>query len=66
MNEILHQIAMWLIFLGALVLFYLAVIWFARGNIIMGVGMLSMGIIATSNFYLHRRMMKMNTKKEHE
>jgi len=63
MNKLLHQIAMWLIFLGALVLFYLAYMWFTRGNPTMGVGMLVMGIIATSNFYLHRRMMKKDNER---
>jgi len=60
MNKFLHQIAMWLIFLGSLALLYLAFIWFGRGNNIMGVGMLTMGVIALSNFYLHRRMMRKN------
>ena len=58
MKEIFHQIAMWLIFLGGLALLYLAFAWFQRGNAFMGIGMLIMGIIAESNFYLHRRMMR--------
>lgn len=57
-SEVLHQLAMSLIFLGSLTLFYLAFVWFGRGNAIMGVGMFVMGLIASSNFYLHRRMMK--------
>jgi len=63
MHKFFHQIAMWFIFLGSVALFYLAFVWFGRGNIIMGAGMLIMGIIALSNFYLHRRMMKKNNKK---
>jgi len=58
MNKYFHQIAMWLIFLGSFVLLYLAIVWFKRDNNIMGFGMLVMGIIALSNFYLHRLMMR--------
>ena len=63
MHELFHQIAMWLIFLGSLALFYFAFVWFGRGNTIMGLGMLIMGIIALSNFYLHRRMMLRDKRK---
>jgi len=63
MQEFFHQLAMWLIFLGALALIYLAFVWFDRGNTIMGFGMLIMGIIASSNFYLHRKMMQRDKGK---
>jgi len=46
------------IVLGSIVLFVLAFIWFNQGNTMMGVGMLVMGFIASSNFYLHRLMMR--------
>jgi len=58
MNKYFHQIAMWLIFIGGLTLFYFAIIWFQKGNTIMGLGMFVMSVVAFSNFYLHRRMMK--------
>jgi len=58
MHKYFHQIAMWLIFLGGLVLLYLAIVWFGRGNDVMGLGMLIMAIIAESNYFLHRQMMK--------
>lgn len=58
MNKYFHQIAMWLIFIGALALSYFSALWFARGNGIMGFGMLAMAVIAISNFYLHRAAMK--------
>jgi len=56
-NEFLHQVAMGTIITGSLVLLYSSYIWFTRNNILMGIGMLVMGLIAISNFYLHRRMM---------
>jgi len=56
-NEFLHQVAMGTIVVGSLVLLYSSYIWFTRNNILMGIGMLVMGLIAISNFYLHRRMM---------
>ena len=62
MHKYFHQIAMWLIFTGGLVLLYFSFIWFARSNATMGIGMLAMGIIALSNFYLHRRMMRKENK----
>jgi len=58
MDKYFHQIAMWSIFIGSIILLYLAFFWFQKGNSIMGIGMLIMGIVALSNFYLHRRMMK--------
>lgn len=58
MRGLFHQIAMSLIFMGGLVLFYFSAIWFQKGNFIMGAGMLVMGVVAMSNFYLHRDMMK--------
>ena len=57
-NKYLHLIAMWVIIIGALILFYLAFIWYTRGNSIMGIGMTVMGLIASANFYLHWRTMK--------
>jgi len=58
MREILHQIAMAIIVIGGVALFFLALWWFSKGNIPMGSGMLIMALIAGSNYYLHRRMMK--------
>jgi len=54
----LHNIAMLIIVFGAIILLYLSFLWYEQGNLIMGGGMLVMGLIALSNFYLHRRMMK--------
>jgi len=56
--ELLHQIAMAVILLGGVALFLLALWWFSKGNIPMGSGMLIMALVAGSNFYLHRMMMK--------
>lgn len=58
MSETLHQAAMLIIFLGSIALFLLAFLWFSRGNSMMGFGMFVMGVVAMSNYYLHRRMMK--------
>ena len=58
MPEVLHQVAMLIIFLGSAALFLFAFIWFSRGNSIMGFGMFVMGAVAMSNYFLHRRMMK--------
>jgi len=58
MSKYFHQIAMWSIFIGGLVLLFFAFLWFSRSNSIMGFGMLVMAIVALSNFYLHRLMMK--------
>ncbi len=63
-NEYLHQIAMWIIVLGALILFYFAIVWYMQDNIIMSLGMIIMGLIALSNFYLHKRMMKKKSGKK--
>jgi len=63
MHKYFHQIAMWLILLGSLILFYLGFVWLGRGNAIMSIGMFVMGMIALSNFYLHRMMMKKNRKE---
>jgi len=54
----LHKIAMLIIVVGAIILFYLSFVWYQRSNFIMSVGMFVMGLIAVSNFYLHGRMMK--------
>jgi len=58
MPEMLHQAAMLVIFLGSVLLFFLAFIWFSRGSAIMGSGMFVMGAVAMSNYFLHKRMMK--------
>lgn len=63
MYKYFHQIAMWLIFVGSLVLLYFSFVWFGRGNAIMGIGMLAMAVIALSNFYLHREVMKKENEK---
>ena len=54
----LHNLAMLIIILGALILFYLSFLWYQVSNLIMSVGMFVMGLIAVSNFYLHRLMMR--------
>jgi len=54
----LHNLAMLIIVVGAVILFYLSFVWYQQNNIIMSVGMFVMGLIAVSNFYLHRRMMR--------
>ena len=58
MNKHFHRIAMRIIFFGALALLCLSALWFARGNAVMGSGMLVMAAVALSNFYLHRAAMK--------
>jgi len=58
MAQIFHQIAMWSIFIGSLILFYLAFVWLGRGSAIMSVGMFIMGVVASANFYLHWQTMK--------
>ena len=57
-DKYLHRIAMWVIIIGALILFYLAFIWYTQGNSIMSIGMTVMGLIASANFYLHLRTMR--------
>ncbi len=57
MDKYLHQVAMWSILIGALILLYIAYLWFTEGNTLMSLGMFIMGVVAFSNFYLHRRMM---------
>ncbi len=54
----LHQISMWLIIIGSLILFFLSFLWYVKGNMIMSFGMMIMGGIALSNFYLHWKRMK--------
>jgi len=46
---------------GGIVLLILAIWWLSQGNILMAAGMAVMGIVAESNYYLHR--MGMDTKK---
>lgn len=60
-QKYLHYSAMWIIVFGALILFYLSVLWYVKGNIIMTLGMSIMGLIALANFYLHLKSMKMNS-----
>jgi len=57
-KEALHKIAMAVILIGGAALFLMALWWFNKGNIPMASGMLIMALIAGSNYYLHRRMMK--------
>ena len=52
-HKYLHNVAMLTIVFGAIVLFYLSFLWYQESNLIMGLGMLVMGLIASSNFYLH-------------
>jgi len=47
-----------IILLGAIVLIILGLMWFSRANNLMGIGMLVMGVIALSNYYLHVQSMK--------
>jgi len=54
----LHNLAMLIIILGAVILFYLSFLWYQQNNVIMSIGMFVMGLIAVSNFYLHRLMMR--------
>ncbi len=56
-QKYLHYIAMWIIVLGALILFYLSVSWYIKENMIMALGMFIMGIITLANFYLHLKGM---------
>ena len=53
-----HRAAMWVIVLGALVIFAISILFFQQGNVLMGVGMGVMGVTASSSFYLHWRMMR--------
>jgi len=46
------------VLVGGILLFILAFMWFARGNVLMGAGMFIMGAVAESNYLLHRQMMK--------
>jgi len=64
MDKYFHQIAMWIIFLGGLAFLLFALMWFGKGNVLMGSGMLIMGIMAEANFYLHRLMMKGKIKHD--
>jgi len=64
MNKYFHHIAMWVIFLGGLAFLLFAFMWFVKGNLLMSFSMLIMGIMAESNFYLHRLMMKGKIKHE--
>ena len=57
-NKYLHYTSMVVILGGSLILFYLTFLWYVKENIIMGTGMLIMGLIALSNFYLHWRNMR--------
>ncbi|MAJ97575.1 MAG: hypothetical protein CMI56_03100 [Parcubacteria group bacterium] len=57
MNGFFHKSAMALILIGGIILFYLASVWFLRGNIIMTIGMVAMGMTALANFYLHKKAM---------
>ena len=56
-KDVLHIIAMWVILIGSLALFYIAFKWYSEKNFFMGSGMMIMGLIALSNFYLHWKRM---------
>ena len=58
MKDTLHVIAMNVIFVGGIAMFVLAGMWWIAGNVQMALGMGVMGLIAESNYYLHRQMMK--------
>ena len=58
MKDTLHVIAMSAIFVGGILLLLLAFAWWREGNVRMAAGMALMGLIAESNYYLHRQMMK--------
>lgn len=47
-----------IVLVGGVLLLGLAFMWFARDNVLMGVGMLIMGAIAGSNYLLHLQAMK--------
>ena len=49
---------MWVIVVGAITIFAIAILWFRQGNDLMGFGMFVMGLTASSSFYLHWRMMR--------
>lgn len=48
-----HYIAMAIVFFGGIVLFAIAIGWIILGNLLMALGMLTMGLIAEANFALH-------------
>ena len=60
-KELLHYVAMLVIVIGGFLLLYLSFLWYSQNNIIMGVGMMIMGLVALSNFYLH--LVKMKRKR---
>jgi len=53
-----HYVLMNVVLIGGIVLFVIAFMWFARGNVLMGVSMFIMGAIAESNYLLHLQWMK--------
>lgn len=53
-----HQFVMWLTYVGAIALFYIAWVLFQQGEAFIGAGMLIMGLVAMANYYLHKGMMK--------
>ena len=59
-KNLLHYAAMLIIVIGGFFLLYLSFLWYSQDNIIMGMGMMIMGLIALSNFYLHLTKMKKN------
>ncbi|PCI21309.1 hypothetical protein COB64_00295 [Candidatus Wolfebacteria bacterium] len=59
MSKFLHYFAMMIILLGGIALLVLSVIWFIQGILLMGIGMLIMGLVALSNYFLHVQSMKM-------
>lgn len=63
MYKYFHQVAMWVILLGGLILLYLAWGWIKQGNIVMFLGMFLMSVLAFSNLYLHGEAMKRENDK---
>lgn len=57
-NKFLHNIAMGIILIGSLILFFIAFYWYETNNIFMTLGMIIMGFVALANFYLHLVKMK--------
>lgn len=57
-NRYLHNIAMLVILISSLILFYIAFWWYTKKNILMSLGMSTMALAALSNFYLHLIKMK--------
>jgi hypothetical protein len=57
-KHLFHYIAMFIILSGGFSLLYFSFFWYSKNNLSMSFGMLIMGLIALSNFYLHWIKMK--------